>query len=49
MSRSDVRRPLKVIEHAPASLSPDPLELKLDALDTLWLLPGRYGRFWSTS
>lgn len=37
MSRPDVRRSLKVLEQIPAPMSPDPPELQLDALDTLWL------------
>ncbi len=37
MSRPDVRLPLKVLEEAPPLLSPDPPELQLAALDTLWL------------
>lgn len=37
MGRPDVRRPLKMIEQLPAPMSPDPPELRLDALDTLWL------------
>ena len=37
MSRPDARRSLKMRERLPVLTSPDPPELALDALDTLWL------------
>ncbi len=37
MSRTHIRRSLPVLSEAPAMVSPNPPELRLDALDTLWL------------
>lgn len=37
MSRPDIKRSLKVLEPAPVVMSSDAPELRLDALDTLWL------------